>query len=210
MKKLLLPSLLLLAGLLLLGCIGSQQDGQQKTGGEQATAAAQQTRGELGVFEDDSEEPPGLPSREKGGVPALPEDGKTEVQAEPTSALADGGFEGLWRVFSSRIFYDIGGAGGMTGTTRTLELDGEGNWAFGSSHGKWSVQPISSGDWEKWGIEPYGPTKKIILEEWNGRGADGPVEESGGNTDFFWAIYPVEPPEVENAGTVQTKFGHAN
>ncbi|MBS3069890.1 hypothetical protein J4220_00090 [Candidatus Micrarchaeota archaeon] len=185
---------LVFALVILAGCV-AQPSGTQAAGASQNSVS-----GELGVFEEDNDAPPAPPSRQ---APALPEEGVSESQSSASA------FTGLWKVFSSRIFYDVGGAGGMTGTTRLLEIDAEGNWAFGSSNGKWHVEPIAETDWNDWGIDAYGPTRKMVLDDWGGKDAEGPIEESGGSVDFFWAIYRVESPEVENAGTIQTKFGRA-
>ena len=46
------------------------------------------------------------------------------------------------------------------------------------------------------------------LDNWNGGTADGPIEATGNAANFVWVIYHVEPPLVNNAGNVQTKFGH--
>src|SRR3989304_3191204 len=88
---------------------------------------------------------------------------------------------GVWRVYSARIFYDQGGGGtGDTTITRQLALAADGAWSFGSSAGSYSISDISADDWSGWGVEPYGPTRKISLFDWNGAVADGPMEESGG------------------------------
>lgn len=115
-----------------------------------------------------------------------------------------------WRVLSARIFYDQGGGGDLsTVITTRLELSGNGTWTFGSSSGAWDVRDITSGDWSRWGIQPYGPTQKVVLDGWNGGVADGPIEESGGQVDFVWVIYPEGPPTISAPGTVWMKFGRA-
>ncbi len=123
---------------------------------------------------------------------------------------ADSAFVGSWRVFSERIYFDIGGAGSSAlPVTRNLELSSDGSWKFGDSKGTWRVLEIESGDWARWGVDSYGPSRKIVFSNWNQGVADGPVEDGEeGRVDFFWIIYRVEPPLVENAGTVWLKFGH--
>lgn len=134
---------------------------------------------------------------------------KTEAKATVSVSDADPAFAGSWRVYSERIFYDIGGAGSTTvPVTRKLELMKDGTWAFGDSNGKWVVTEITSDDWTRWGISSYGPTRKVTLQGWNKGTADGPVEEEKGQIDFIWVIYHVEPPQVQNAGTIWIKFGH--
>ncbi len=165
-----------------------------------------------------AEEPPAA-----GAVPAPAEAPAAPAQApqlvptpaqpqpaqEPVSAL-NPEVVGVWRVYSARIFYDEGGGGTVDTTiTRQLELAADGTWYFGSSAGSYSISDISADDWNRWGVEPYGPTRKITLFDWNGAVADGPMEESGGGVDFVWVIYPEGPPVTSAPGTVWMKFGHA-
>jgi len=101
----------------------------------------------------------------------------------------------------------VGGGGTVdTTTTQILELKANSKYDFSSSGGAWSVESISPDDWKRWGIEPYGPTKKIILSDWNGGKADGPIEEFT-RVDFIWVIYKAKPPIVSAPGTVWMKFG---
>ncbi len=120
---------------------------------------------------------------------------------------------GNWRVYSERIFYDIGGAGSTTApVSRNLEIKAEGkldgSWKFGDPKGKFVISEITDEDWTRWEIDSYGPIKKITLNNWNKATADGPIEISDGRIDFIWVVYHVEPPLVENAGTIWLKFGH--
>ncbi|MBI2664759.1 hypothetical protein HYX10_05475 [Candidatus Woesearchaeota archaeon] len=129
--------------------------------------------------------------------------------AAPSVADADPAFVGSWRIFSERIFYDIGGAGAAAvPVTRNLELFKDGTWSFGDSQGTWTVTEITSDDWVRWDVNAYGPTRKIVLDNWNNAVADGPVEGSA-YIDFIWVIYHVEPPLVQNPGTIWLKFGHS-
>jgi hypothetical protein len=124
-------------------------------------------------------------------------------------------FVGSWRVFSERIFYDLGGAGAWTSasagtaTTRLLEIHADGKWDFGSSKGTWEVQPIGPTDWQRWRVKPYGPTRKMVLSHWHGSDDSiGAIEETS-RVNFFWVRYHVEPPLVHKPGTIKMKFGHA-
>ncbi len=141
-----------------------------------------------------------------GGVPfgeiTFPHPNSTD---DPSASLP-----GSWRVYSSRLFYDVGGSGGMSGagSSQALNLDPSGSWTYGSSSGTWSVASISSADWTDWKVNSYGPVYKIVLNNWNGGTADGPIEVTGTTADFLWVIYHMEPPLVSRAGSVQTKFGH--
>ena len=94
-----------------------------------------------------------------------------------------------------------------TPTSRVLDLYQDGTWGYGSSRGTWTVTEIEASDWEKWGVPPYGPTRKITLYGWDGDVGDGPIEESN-RVDFFWVIYVAKPPAVEEPTQVQLKFGH--
>ena len=135
-----------------------------------------------------------------------------EIKAEIKVSIADAdpAFVGSWRIFSERIFYDIGGGGSAAvPVTRNLELLKDGTWRFGDSQGAWTVTEITNDDWTRWGVNSYGPTRKIILNNWNKAIADGPIEENKGYVDFIWVIYHVEPPLVQNPGTIWMKFGHS-
>ncbi len=113
-----------------------------------------------------------------------------------------------WRVYSQSIFYDAGGSNFLkTPATTLLDLRADQTWSFGSSSGTWSVQAILEQDWAKWGVSSYGPKRKLVLNNWNGVGADGPIDETEGRVDFAWAIYRVGPPAVERPAQIQMKFG---
>ncbi|MBI5226284.1 hypothetical protein HY994_03525 [Candidatus Micrarchaeota archaeon] len=113
-----------------------------------------------------------------------------------------------WRVYSQSIYYDDGGSNFLeTPATTLLQLNADQTWSFGSSSGTWSIQPIAETDWQKWGVSSYGPTRKLVLNGWNGGTNDGPIEESGSRVDFMWVIYRVVPPTVSAPGQVQMKFG---
>ncbi|HLD62633.1 MAG TPA: PsbP-related protein [Candidatus Norongarragalinales archaeon] len=113
-----------------------------------------------------------------------------------------------WRVYSQSIFYDEGGSNFLeTPASTLLELKADQTWSFGSSSGAWSVQAISEGDWAKWGMPSYGPTRKLVLNGWNGDVGDGPIDETESRADFMWVIYRVGPPAVEKPAQIQMKFG---
>lgn len=119
-------------------------------------------------------------------------------------------FVGNWRIYSEYIFYDTGGSNWLdTPVTRQLELGSNGKWVFGSSTGTWKIEEITDADWEKWGVDPYGPTRRMVMNNWNKVGADGPIEETKTNVDFIWVIYRAEPPVVSYPGQIQMKFSHA-
>ena len=125
-----------------------------------------------------------------------------------TSSSQDAELAGSWRVYSERLYYDIGGAGALgIPVSRRLDLEADGTWAFGDSHGTWSTSAIDDRDWKQWDIAAYGPTTKIVVEDWNQATAMGPLERTGSRTDFIWLIYHVKPPTVNHAGVVWIKFG---
>ena len=116
---------------------------------------------------------------------------------------------GTWRLYSSRLFYDSGGGSGISQFGPPMVVSADGTWQFETSRGKWSTSQITPDDWKKWGSNPYGPTRKIVLEGYNKVGADGPIEpsSSGARVDFFWVIYRTGPPDTP-AGSVHSKYGH--
>lgn len=113
---------------------------------------------------------------------------------------------GSWRPYSESIFYDRGGNKSIVPVTRRMTLSPNGQWSFGTSSGKWHVETITQNDWDNWKINPYGPTKKIVLSGWNKSTAEGPIEESSGNIDFIWVIYRTQ--SSFGPATVWIKFGH--
>ena len=170
----------------------------------------------------DESELPQLPSEEESEteVPQLPDSNTgEEIQASGTSGDTAGGsaesaFAGTWRVYSERLFYDEGGGGTTlsassgTAVTQTLSLKSDGTYSYGDSKGTWSVSSVTDADWKSWGIESYGPTRKITLAGWNKGTASGPVEEESGTVNFLWALYKTGPPTTSKPGTVHMKFGH--
>ena len=150
-------------------------------------------------------QPPAAPVPQGSNPPpAQPQDPGPRDLSDVDPALVGG-----WRVYSARVFYDAGGGGDLSNVITTrLELSADGTWSFSSSSGEWSVSEIADDDWSRWGISPYGPTRKIELAGWNGDAADGPIEESGAGVDFLWVIYAEGPPTIGAPGTVWIKFGH--
>ncbi len=114
-----------------------------------------------------------------------------------------------WRVYSQAIYYDAGGWDYLdTPATTLLEIKADQTWAFGpTASGTWSVQPIQEEDWQKWGVPSYGPTRKLVLNGWNGETNDGPIEGGSKSVDFMWIIYRVAPPASSAPGQIQMKFG---
>ncbi|MFH0884862.1 MAG: hypothetical protein V1861_04080 [Candidatus Micrarchaeota archaeon] len=121
------------------------------------------------------------------------------------------GVVGNWRIYSEAITLDTGGTDYLKGVpTRELEIRSDGTWNYGDSSGTWTVEQIGESDWKRWGVEPYNPTRKIVLDGWAGVSGDGPIEESSGQIDFIWVIYRSGPPVTSAPAQVQIKFGHTN
>jgi hypothetical protein len=119
----------------------------------------------------------------------------------PTPAAAN--LLSSWRIWSESIYYDAGGYNFISPVSTRLDLTADGKWQFGSSQGTWSITTISADDWQRWGIQPYGPTRKIVMENWNRARGDGPIEGEGG-LDFLWVVYHVAEPRP---ATIWLKFG---
>jgi len=104
--------------------------------------------------------------------------GKWGIHAQGVVYKGRQGYEEVWEV--------------KFATTTILELKDDKTWAFGDSKGTWKVIPIEKKDWKKWDLEFYGPKKKLVLEGWENEAedskniADGPIEASSGQVDFFW------------------------
>lgn len=129
----------------------------------------------------------------------------TTTKKSTRSGSADSALVGSWRPYSEAIYYDSGTNNIITPVSRYLELKSDGTWAFGSSTGTWSVSSLRSKDWSSWGISSYGPTRKLVLNNWNKGTAAGPIEESG-HVDFIWVVYRYESASLGPA-TIWIKFG---
>lgn len=126
---------------------------------------------------------------------------KTEQAETPAAKIK-------WRSYSKSIYYDDGDFEFLKTPEEVLRLNDDKTWEFGSGKGTWEIAEITASDWSKWGLKDYGPTKKMVLYEWNNDAADGPIEGSGELPALFWMIYRVPPQEQGKAGggQVQEKF----
>ncbi|MBI4918962.1 hypothetical protein HY837_03465 [archaeon] len=114
---------------------------------------------------------------------------------------------GTWRPYTQGIVYDAGASNDIKKlSTRRLTISEDGSWEFGST-GTWEVKQIEENDWNKWAMDPFGPTKKIVLTGWNNDIGEGPIEEGSAGVDFVWVIYHSDKLSLGPA-TIQIKFGH--
>lgn len=120
---------------------------------------------------------------------AAKEEPKTNTDYKTAGARAE---EGKWRAEEF---------------TRLLELRNN-RWTFSSSSGLYTIGTIEPRDWDRWGVQPYGPTRKIILFDWNKDIADGPIEETQDGIDFIWVIYKADP-SAQGSRYVWLKFMRA-
>jgi hypothetical protein len=131
-------------------------------------------------------------------------DGASTAAAE-TSAQE---LAGMWRAYSARIYYDEGGGGSTGGFTVPLELTADGQWHFGKSHGTFKVSQITDDDWARWGVNSYGPTRKVTFNDWSSSTADGHMDIWNVNRDLVRVTHragrlePMVPlPHKRNAKT---------
>lgn len=129
-----------------------------------------------------------------------------------TSGTVDKAVAGEWRVLSAVVYFKNGKTSRDVKTTlptRRLTVGADGSWQFGSSNGTWGAASTEDTDWTKWEVKPYGPTRKLIVNNWAGGTSTGPIEESGNGIESFWVIYPYTS-EGYGEGTVWMKFGKDN
>jgi hypothetical protein len=147
------------------------------------------------------------------GFPTVPADDATDAPRPAPLPVVPGATDltvASRRVLSARVFYDESGGRDMSTTITThLDLSPSGAWSFGSASGNWTVSDITADDWSRWGIEPYGPTHKIVLDGSSRGVGDGPIEASEGGVDYIWVIYHEGPPTIQAPGTIWMKFGGA-
>lgn len=128
-------------------------------------------------------------------TPAGPSGSQGASGPAPSNPAVPADLVGSWAPFSARIDYDGGGGGVSQSGQYPLQLTSSGQWSYGSSSGTWTTRPITSSDWSRWRVQPYGPTEALVLSNWMGGTATGPIETSNGTPDFVWVIYHVTSPQ---------------
>ncbi|MDO8427959.1 MAG: DcrB-related protein [Candidatus Diapherotrites archaeon] len=124
----------------------------------------------------------------------------------PVASIEEQGMIRNWREYSKAVYLDNGDWSFAETSNSLIDIQANHTWIFGTQNGTWEIQTITEQDWSNWGINEYGPTRKIILYGWN-ESVNGPIEEIGDRIDYFWVIYRTGPPEIEEPGQIQIKFG---
>lgn len=113
--------------------------------------------------------------------------------AQQDEIFSESQLTGRWKLHSQGRYQDEQGQWVFeSDLTRILEIREDRSWDYGPSKGTWKTAPIEDADWQRWQILPYGPTRKLILENWNEKGAEGPIEASSGQVSFFWMIQAIQ------------------
>jgi len=107
-----------------------------------------------------------------------------------------------WFVSSAIVRYVDGSIGSIEGFHQ-MELYAD-TWVYEGNYSEWEVEFITDSDWEKWGIEEGLAERKIVLQDWIGGAADGPIDEEEGRMKMFTIIYRTV--DSGKAGQVQLRF----
>lgn len=130
---------------------------------------------------------------------------RVAAPATPCGATVNDGVTGKWRPSSVSVIADRGTATAPSiQTISGLCLESDSTWRYASATGKWTTAPIDAGDWKRWSI-PAQPnvTQKIVLADWMGGSADGPVIDGTQLT----VVTRVGPPDYTSPGTLSIIFG---
>jgi hypothetical protein len=124
--------------------------------------------------------------------------------ATPCGTDSTTGVPGKWKPSSITLIADRGAATAPSiSTVSGLCLEADATWRYASASGKWSTAPIQADDWKRWSIPAQaGPTQKIVLSDWSGGPADGPI----GSAELT-LITRVGPPDYPAPGTLSIIFG---
>ena len=129
---------------------------------------------------------------------------RVTAPATPCGTEASAGVAGKWRPSSVSVIADRGSATAPSiSTISGLCLETDATWRYASASGKWSTAPIDAADWKRWSIPAQaGLTQKIVLVDWNGGSADGPIEAA-----HLTLVTRVGPPDYASPGTLSIIFG---
>ena len=129
---------------------------------------------------------------------------RVSAPATPCGTDESTGVAGKWRPSSVTLIADRGSATAPSiSTVSGLCLEADTTWRYASASGKWSTAPIQAEDWKRWAIPAQtGLTQKLVLADWNGGSADGPV---GGAQ--LTLVTRVGPPDYASPGMLSIIFG---
>ena len=131
---------------------------------------------------------------------------RVSAPATPCGTEAPSGAAGRWLPSSVTLIADRGSATAPSiASISGLCLETDGTWRYGASAtGKWQVAQIAPDDWKRWAIPAQnGLTQKIVLADWNGGPAEGPLADGTQLT----LVTRVGPPDYAAAGTLSIIFG---
>ena len=129
---------------------------------------------------------------------------RVTAPATPCGTDTASGVTGKWRPSSVTILADRGSATAPSiQTISGLCLEADSTWRYATASGKWSTVSVEAADWKRWSIPPQpGVTQKIVLADWMGGSADGPVDGSQ-----LTVVTRVGPPDYAAPGTLSIIFG---
>ena len=130
---------------------------------------------------------------------------RVTAPATPCGTDVAAGAAGKWRPSSVSVIADRGSATAPSiNTISGLCLEADSTWRYATASGKWSTAPIEAGDWKRWAIPAQaGLDRKIVLSDWMGGSADGPLDDGSQLT----VITRIGPPDYPSAGTLAIVFG---
>ncbi|MBI5389442.1 hypothetical protein HZB01_03620 [Candidatus Woesearchaeota archaeon] len=142
-------------------------------------------------------------------LPPQNESLKPIVNATTPKGPIDPTLVGKWKPYSESIYYKNGDFEFAQTSNAELTLHRDGTWIFGNRTGTWQVLPITEEDWTVWGIHNDNFKTKLVLYNWEGNYATGPIEETSWGAKYLWAVYNVDPPALRESAQVWQKFAPA-
>jgi len=173
------------------------------------------------------------PDEQPGGTKS--DQGGTKPDEQPGGTKSDGdrkpdlrqSFADTWRpYFSDQVSEGAGQATVNPNPTigPRLTISADDTWTYPTSSGTWSLADVAPGDLQRWRFDSpqyldekgklgiLGAKRKIVLSNWGGGSADGPIIESEAGVGSFWVIYQAELSYPEKPGekrrvTARIQFG---